>query len=90
MQLQHHTHIPRVKTNYHENVSKAGLRTMGSSMWLTVTVDMGKIATKSLICQSGGTKLPSERTIMPTMPMRAETMLKLEFLQGFRHFDEEI
>ena len=75
------TDIARVKTNYHEKVIKAGLRTMGSSMWLAVTVDMGKIATKSLICQSGGIKLPSERIIMPTMPMRAKSILNLNFLR---------
>ena len=53
---------------------------MGNSIWLTVTVDMGKIATKSLICQSGGTfKLEEERTIMPEMPMKANNMLNLNF-----------
>lgn len=76
--------FPRAKKKiYHEKVIKAGLRTMGNSIWLTVTVDMGKIATKSFICQSGGTKLPSERTIMPRMPMRANSMLNLNFLRTF-------
>lgn len=37
---------------YQENVIKLGLRAIGSSKWLAATVDMGKMATKSVIFQS--------------------------------------
>ena len=59
----------------------AGFRTIGKSMWLVVTVAIGKMATKSLICQSGGMKLPHASTIMPIMPMRAKAIENLNFLR---------
>lgn len=39
-------------SNYQEKVMRAGLRTSGNSRWETVTVAMGRMATKSLMRQS--------------------------------------
>lgn len=36
---------------YQEKVIRAGFKAIGKSIWETATVDMGKMATKSVICQ---------------------------------------
>ena len=72
---------PEQRSHYHEKVMRAGFKTIGRSMWLVVTVAMGNIATKSLICQSGGMNVPQASTIMPIMPMRANAMENLNFLR---------
>ena len=42
---------------------------------------MGKIATKSVIRQSGGMKVPVAKTTMPAIPSKAKIMLNLNFLR---------
>lgn len=66
---------------YHENVINAGFSTIGSSKWLTVTVAMGRMGTKSLICQSGGINEPVARMIIPTIPVSENAMLYLNFFR---------
>jgi hypothetical protein len=62
---------------YHENVIRAGLRARGRSRWLAATVAMGKMATKSVMRQSYGTKGATARMTMPAMKMHEKIMENL-------------
>jgi hypothetical protein len=65
---------------HHEKVINAGFSAIGNNKWLAVTVAMGKMATKSFIIQSCGTKLlPTANMIIPAIPSRANIMLHLNF-----------
>jgi hypothetical protein len=46
---------------------RAGFRAIGRSRWLAATVAMGKMATKSVMRQSRGTKGATARITMATM-----------------------
>lgn len=46
---------------------RAGLRAIGSKRWLVATVAMGRMATKSVIRQSIGTKGATARMTIATM-----------------------
>lgn len=64
---------------YQEKVIRPGFSAMGSSKWLAATVDMGKMATKSVMRQSWGTKGATARMIMPTINARAKIMENLNY-----------
>lgn len=49
---------------------RAGLRAIGSSRWLVATVAMGRMATKSLMRQSRGTKGATARMTIAVMKKR--------------------
>lgn len=55
----------------------AGLSAIGSKKCEAVTVPMGRMATKSVIRQSCGTKLPCAMMIMPAMETHESAMENL-------------
>lgn len=66
-------------TVYQEKVMRAGFRAMGSKRWLVATVAMGRIATKSLMRQSIGTKGATARMMMAVMKNREKAIEYLNY-----------
>jgi hypothetical protein len=58
---------------------RAGFKANGSRKWLTATVDMGKIATKSVIRQSQGTNGATARMTIPAIETSANKMENLNW-----------
>lgn len=58
---------------------RAGFRTMGSSKWLTATVAIGRIATKSVMRQLNGTNGATARMMMATIKPRENKIDHLNY-----------
>jgi hypothetical protein len=71
------TNQPTKQAVYHEKVINAGLRARGSSRCEPATVAMGRMATKSVMCQLKGMKGATARITMPAMKMLAKIMENL-------------
>jgi len=62
---------------YHENVINAGFRAIGSNKCEAATVAMGKMATKSVMCQLYGMNGAVARMIMPTIKVMEKSIENL-------------
>lgn len=75
-------------SNYHEKVINAGFNASGNNKCDAATVAMGRIATKSVMCQLYGIKGATARMTMPAMNKLAKSMEILNYCYVSTHWSK--